>query len=201
MDAWGNPIADKVNDRVKVTSSNYIKDICQPASVFGKIGTRVSAGFARCDVNGHYYCNNKCADVCGSCTVADPRQNDAPPYFHLATRPVGGEAFQNLGNNPSDPDPLKNLFVFKRDYKDGAVDEQVIENSVLAMIVSFGKNGEATWKSCATTNDLTAVEVENCNQSQKFMIDLPAEKDEYFSWMTLYRAKQIMIERGGFPSE
>lgn len=205
LDAWGNPFAYKVNERVKVSPKNYINDICQPASIFAKTGPRVVPdGFERCNLNGEYYCNKKCAEVCGpftNCAVVDPRQKDLPPYFHRATQPVGAEAYQNLAFEPSKPDAFKNLIVFKRDYNNGLLDEQPIENSVVAMVVSYGKNGKDTWKKCAPESGLTDVELENCNGSQKFVIDLPGQKDEYFSWVTLYRAKQIMLERGGFQSE
>lgn len=201
LDPWGNPFAYKVNERVKVTPANYINDICQPASIFGKTGTRVvPAGFLKCSLNGEYYCNNKCAEVCGltgTCTVADPRQKDAAPYFHRATRPIAGDAFQELPG----PDAFKNLIIFKNDYYNGALKDMPIENSVVAIVISYGKNGLETWNKCDAPNGLTAVENANCKGEKKFVIDLPELKDDYFSWITLYRAKQLMIDSGGFQSE
>lgn len=199
-DVWGNPFAYKVNERVDVTTQNYINDLCQSASIFAKVGTRVLPNdFYQCRLNNAYYCANKCADICGSftdCISVDPRIADAPPYFYSGTRPIAGEAYQNLGNTPSTADSLKNLILFKQGYDNGNLLEEVIANSIVGMVVSYGKNGQATWASCNAAAGLTAEEVENCNQDQVFVKPVDGAEDDYFAWMTLFEVKQSLMNQG-----
>ncbi len=199
-DVWGNPFAYKVNERVDVTATSYITDICESASVFGKTGVLTKPNtFAFCPASATYFCDNPlCTADCGvMCEFnRDPRQSATPPYFHFATQPTATKAYNNLSMNL--PDPKKNLILFSTEDLNGDGHKDVIANSIVAMAISYGKNGARAWNNCAIAADLTAVEVENCDGNRVFEKTLQGERLNFFSWITLNEAKQVMIKRGGF---
>lgn len=201
-DPWNNAFAYKVNERVDVISHHsYITDICQPASIFGRAGvpTSPSAEFAFCPTSATYFCRASRAPCSVNWDfVRDPRQT-TPPFFNFATQPIGAEAFDSLNNNPSDPDPRKNLILFATELVAGNPVRKAVDNSIVAMVVSYGENGWQAWNDCSATNPmLNAIEVKNCNEDRVFERALRGKELNFFTWMTLNEAKQVMIQSGGF---
>ncbi len=198
-DAWGNPFAYQVNTNADTATYSYITDICEPASVFAKTGSlTIPAGFEYCPASATYFCDGGCADACGvNCVIRDPRQPNTPPFFHFVTQPIG--AGINFDQNDN-----------KGSLRLVSADDQIIANSIVAMVISYGKNGYKFWNrdrngdreidsaNCSIAAGLTPIEVENCNQDNQFQQALTGEELNFFTWMTLNEAKQIMIQTGGF---
>ena len=186
-DAWGDPFYYRVNARAE--DLNRVTDICQSASVFGAITSSgvprtKDSNFAMCPDTHLYYCR-KCSDVCGSlCDFsADPRPNlNKPPYFHTSTRPVSSEA-----------DGFKNLTI-------KSPQGDTLQEVVVAVVVSFGRNGLMTWGSAnantpSCPSSLTSDEQENCDNDTTF-IDGRKAIDDYLVGITLREVKQAAIEAG-----
>ncbi|GAB6033909.1 type II secretion system protein [Galenea microaerophila] len=195
-DAWGSPFYYRVNARAE--DRDRVTDICQSASVFGAITASgvprtKDSDFAMCPDTHLYYCRG-CSDVCGSlCDVPedpndpasqpDPRPNlNAPPYFHTSTRPVSSEndGFKNLTIKSPQGDTLQEV--------------------VVAVVVSFGRNGLMTWGSVNANTpscplSLTSDERENCDNNTTF-IDGHKAIDDYLVGITLREVKQAAIEAG-----
>ncbi len=197
-DAWGNNFAYKVNERVDVVTRDYITDICEPASVFAKTGVKTTTtDFAYCPETATYFCNDACHSACGvNCDFSKDPRKVTPPYFHFSTQPIGAEAFDSLRKDRADP--KKNLILFSSvDLNDDEA-KDVVANSIVAMVVSYGKNGARAWENCSATSGLTPIEIENCDGNRVFQKSLKGEEFNFFSWVTLNDAKQIMIQHKGF---
>jgi prepilin-type N-terminal cleavage/methylation domain-containing protein len=201
QDAWRNPFFYQVNARAEQASR--VTNICESASVFGKSGVRTKPGsFGQCSDTKLYYCKD-CSDACNaSCDfVADPRADDVPPYFHLSTRPFGAEDSNS-----------KNLYIHYR--SENEPKERVINETAVAVVISFGNNGTQTWHSllnnggvCSATEITNSSEFENCDGDVDFMVseNKPAEDhldnnviDDYVVWLDLYEIKREAAKRGFF---
>lgn len=196
-DPWGNRYLYKVNARAD--DAKRVVDICQTASVFGRSGPRTfySDELVQCKDTGVYYCNYKVmkepSDVCshflfaGDADFKDPRFADKPPYFGLMTPPVAGQK-----------DGFKNLTIYENsDLTD------IVDDVVIAVVVSFGANGAQTWADCNKTN--SAAEKENCTvageQRSFVMADQSSSFDDQLIWIRLMDAKQALLETGAFQYE
>ncbi len=186
-DAWGNPFYYRVNARSE--NKDDINDVCETASVFGQQGPRSrpsESGF--CPDTKLFYCDCGDARADGACPSEcdfdhEPRSVDAPPYFSLDTPPVGVD----------NADGLKNMVVL-----DAQGDE--LDNGIVAMVVSFGRNGEQAWLNCDNQTMTNAMELENCDGDADFRLDRGRPQDDFLSWLNVFDVKQAMVEVNGFES-
>jgi prepilin-type N-terminal cleavage/methylation domain-containing protein len=107
----------------------------------------------------------------------------APPYISWFTPPVG------YNDNPS-ATPYKNLKV---------IDEsgEQIGGAIVAMIASYGVNGQYTWnENCPA--DLSDFEKESCDHDETFQIDYDKmeELGDRMMWIDIFTAKAALV-RGG----
>ena len=196
-DAWGNPFYYRVVLRAEQVAR--IRDIEESASVFGNAGAREapSGSFGYCPDTNQYYLRD-CTSTCDVACVfgAEPRESDAPPYFHFSTRPFGADTGYN-----------SNLVI--RDSKSG----NVLNETAVAVVVSFGVNGQKTWHSVKNNSACTASDVpnlterENCDNDNNFLISgrVPIEGgtsslliDDKIIWIDFFEAKAKMANRGDF---
>lgn len=186
-DAWGNPFYYRVNARSE--NKSRINDVCETASVFGQQGPRsrpAESGF--CPETKLFYCDCGDARADGACLGAcdfdhEPRTMDAPPYFRLDTPPVGVD----------NADSLKNMVV-----QDASENE--LDNGIVAMVVSFGRNGEQAWTNCDNQTMTNAVELENCDGDADFRLNQDSPQDDFLGWLNVLDVKRAMIEVNGFEA-
>ncbi|MDG4811703.1 prepilin-type N-terminal cleavage/methylation domain-containing protein [Hydrogenovibrio sp. 3SP14C1] len=189
-DVWHNPFYYRVNARSE--NKKYINDLCQSASVFGQAGARtLPSQSGICDTSHIFYCHCSSAKTDGACVgncrfSEDPRPGDFSPYFIVETPP----------NGVDEADSLKNMKVI--DEK-----QEEIDNGIVAMVVSFGKNGLQTWQNCQSATASGTEERENCDgdQSGVFQINRSDVMDDYLIWLNMYDAKQALLEVRGFTSD
>lgn len=189
-DIWHNAFYYRVNARSE--NKKYINDLCQSASVFGRMGERtLPNGSGVCETSNLFYCHCSSAKSDGACLgncrfSEDPRTDDFSPYFVLETPP----------NGVDEADSLKNMKVI--DEK-----QEEIDNGIVAMVVSFGRNGLQTWDDCLSATTSGTAERENCDgdQSGVFQINRSGEMDDYLTWINMYDAKQALLEVRGFSGE
>ncbi len=186
-DAWGNAFYYRVNPRSE--NKKYINDYCQAASVFGQSGAgSVPNKGGLCTDSQVYYCQCAAAKSDGACPGlcdfnADPRTlgttpGNTPPYFMLDSPAVGVD-------NAS---ALKNMTVIEEN-------GNIVETGIVAMVVSFGQNGQQTWDHCQANTQANSAERNNCDNDQagEFELDLSAPLDDYLTWITMNDVKQAMI--------
>lgn len=189
LDAWQNPYYYRVNSRAD--DSDYINDICEPASVMGFEGSYDLGDLELCDSSNIYYCDNKCSDLSpacsGSCENVDPRVNvdtsgdgvaDAPgpPYFHLATPPYG--SLKGFGNLNIEDDNGNSL-----------------GSGIVAVVISWGEDGDAVNDS----NCSSGVEnEENCDGDTDFVDTRTGEERDFLTWVTVNQAKAAIISQRKF---
>lgn len=195
-DAWGNPFYYRVNARSE--NKDDINDVCETASVFGQQGPRsrpAESGF--CPDTKMFYCdceepwlskdeksgerNRVCPSACDF--DHEPRTMDMPPYFRLDTPPVGVD----------NADGLKNMVVL-----DSQGEE--LDNGIVAMVVSFGRNGEQAWKNCDNQTMPNAMELENCDGDADFRLNQNSPQDDFLGWLNVLDVKRAMIEVNGFEA-
>jgi len=182
-DPWHNPFYYRVNARAE--NKTRINDLCETASVFGQTGTRtVKSGAGMCPASHIFYCTH-CTDACGSTlcdfsSSADPRTNDAPPYFNIATPPKGVD----------NANGLKNMLV-----QNDAGDQ--IDNAIPVMVVSFGQKGQQILADCNANTTAGSAERENCNGDANFQISAKPDFDNYLTWLTIYDIKKAMMNSRG----
>lgn len=189
-DVWQNAFYYRVNARTE--NKKYINDLCQSASVFGQNGAGVlPAQSGVCETSNLFYCHCASAKSDGACIgncrfSEDPRPGDFAPYFIMETPP----------NGVDEADALKNMKVIDEN-------QEEIDNGIVAMVVSFGKNGQQTWMDCLAATEPGTEERENCDgdRSGVFQLNQSAEMDDYLAWITMYDAKQALLEVRGFTSE
>ncbi|MDG6774776.1 type II secretion system protein [Thiomicrorhabdus sp. ZW0627] len=188
-DAWGNPYYYRVHQRAE--SSTYVNDICEPASVLGKSGTRTKANLWLCPATNIYYCSASitagsdcnvslgiCSEPCTNTTDPRPLLNSTkPPFFHLATPPYGGvTGSYNLTVSDEDGNQMG--------------------EGVVAVVVSWGANGNKVNRSSCSGG--TADELENCDDDRNF-VDTQTGKDrDFLTWVTVNQAKVAIIGTGEF---
>ena len=199
FDAWNNPYYYKVHE--DATDGNSVREICQPESVFGYSGARLTSNFYMCPSTNIYYCgtSSQCDDACPtspsvtpasvvptvstSCVAAtgslDPRPaiggvSDAP-YFHLATPPVG----TILGAN--------NLVV------ENAAGDQ-LGAGVVAVVISWGENGREV--NSDTCSNSSSQELENCDGDRTFVNTITTENRDFVRWISVHQAKMSLIDSG-----
>jgi len=158
----------------------------------------------RCDPAAGYVDDCVCLTVDGSATADIEVTSGAqyksilagsylpaePPYITWATQPVG-----EASSSSSTADAFKNYRVFNQN-------GDQIGGAVVAMVVSFGRNGRFTWNgSCPAT--LSTLEQDNCDlmragtsnaQKISFTVDTRANEDDQLIWLDLYEAKAALIE-------
>jgi hypothetical protein len=108
---------------------------------------------------------------------------DAPPYFRLDTPPVGID----------NADSLKNMVV-----QDASENE--LDNGIVAMVVSFGRNGEQAWSNCDNQTMTNAMELENCDGDADFRLNQGSLQDDFLGWLNVLDVKRAMIEVNGFET-
>lgn len=185
-DAWGNPFYYRVNARAE--NKDDINDVCETASVFGQQGPSArpaESGF--CPETQMFYCDCGDARADGACPGncdfdQEPRRTDAPPYFRLDTPPVGVD----------NADSLKNMVVL-----DGSTRDE-LDNGIVAMVVSFGRNGEQAWSNCDSQTMTNATELENCDGDADFRLDRGSPQDDFLGWLNVLDVKRAMVEVDGF---
>jgi len=201
-DAWGNPFYYRVILRAEQVGR--IRDIEESASVFGSAGVREApgGGFAVCPDTNQYYLNDcsltTCSLACGS--PVDPRVSDNPPYFHFSTRPFGADGAYN-----------SNLVI--RDSTNADATRNILNETAVAVVISFGANGRQTWDSIKNNSSCTAADVpnvterENCDNDQQFLISgrIPVDDkvdnvviDDKVIWLDMFEIKTKMAYRGDF---
>ncbi|KUJ74629.1 hypothetical protein AVO42_04310 [Thiomicrospira sp. XS5] len=187
-DAWGNPFYYRVNARSE--NKSRINDVCETASVFGQQGPHsrpAESGF--CPETQMFYCDCGDARADGACPGncdfdQELKGADAPPYFRLDTPPVGVD----------NADSLKNMVVLD-DSTGGELD-----NGIVAMVISFGRNGDQAWSSCDNQTMTNATELENCDGDAVFQLARGRTQDDFLSWLNVFDVKRAMVEVGGFES-
>ena len=125
-----------------------------------------------------------------------------PPFIGTFTPPVGGD---NEGSY---------LLKVYDESGTGSNDNR-LAGAVEAVVVSFGKNGKYTWdnttnggtalssptigsnanNSCGGLN-LSALEIENCDGDEDFMLDTSGQEDDQMIWIDIFDVKQALM-RGG----
>ncbi|MDR9498569.1 MAG: type II secretion system protein [Hydrogenovibrio sp.] len=201
-DGWGNPFYYRVNPRSE--TADYVNNYCQSASVFGRKGPfkTIPAEAGLCPDNGMYYCDCSAAKADGACnstcdfdydpypnrkTNRDPskpiEEKNLAPYFLIDTPPNGVDT--------KDSTPYKNMEVIDNE-------GDTLAGGIVAMVVSFGENGDQTWQDC---NLADPSEQENCNNNGEFRYNRSYAMQDFLTWVTIWDAKQAMVETGGFKDE
>jgi len=192
-DAWHQFFYYQINPRAK--NASRINNGCETASVFAASGEgKYPASFAKCALNQEYYCQD-CSDACGSPCVFDNNaevQRSRPPYFSIFTPPLG--AFENDDR----PDGDKNL-VIKSNAMETVTDDKVVDELVVAIVVSFGQNGHLNWQTnTLCSEELTDIEQENCDGDRWFSVGEGVVEEDVLAWITLYEAKAAVLKAGLF---
>lgn len=183
-DAWGNAYYYRVHQRAE--QSQYINQICEPASVLGLSGTRGTNNLWLCPTSNIYYCSasitastdcdvtfNICDVPCTNSTDPRPAATPtSPPYFHLATPPYGTVSGS------------MNLRVYNED------SEQLGEG-VVAVVVSWGANGDTVNR--ASCSGGSALEMENCDDDRDFVDTQTGLDRDFITWVTVNQAKAAII--------
>lgn len=173
-DGWGNPFFYQINSAAVGTGGDDDDDggssvnLCHAASVF--IGSSAVGGddddddslpsdFGLCKSTGTYYCsncNNACSETCefnfgGSNSSMNPMHGGKPPFFGLSTLTGAGSVVHGSSDDDDDGGgsiPNGNLRVLAGCI-DGTCtdDDNTVNNSAVAVVISFGSNGDKTWGS------------------------------------------------------
>lgn len=189
-DVWHHAFYYRVNARSE--NKKYINDLCQSASVFGQMGARKLPNKSGvCETNNLFYCHCASAKTDGACVGScrfseDPRPGDFSPYFVMQTPP----------NGVDEADALKNMKVIDEN-------QEEIDNGIVAMVVSFGRNGLQTWQDCLSATASGTEERENCDgdQSGIFQVNRFGERGDYLTWVNMYDVKQALLEVRGFTGD
>ena len=99
-------------------------------------------------------------------------------------------------NGVDEADALKNMKVIDEN-------QEEIDNGIVAMVVSFGRNGLQTWQDCLSATAPGTEERENCDGDPPgiFQVNRFGERGDYLTWINLYDAKQALLEVRGFVSD
>jgi len=196
LDAWGNYYYYRVNQQTENLSD--ITNICSSASVMGNGGTKSLGTLKLCPDTNIYYCNvGGCSSACSptSCIDVEPRSADeVPPYFHLATPPFGSEpGSDNLKIYSESASPFDNTNGRAYGGDDG--------NGTVAVVISWGANGNQTFRYTSSSSSCTAgssAELENCDNDRVFADTKTGENRDYLTWITVNQAKMALIYNGEF---
>lgn len=193
FDAWGHEYYYRINANAK--SSNSIRNVCESASVFGKSGVGVNSDLKLCPTTNRYFCSGtqctaSCKDVDGGlvgCTVVDSLDDNAPPYFYMATPPYDGSA--GSGNLK-----VKNEGASSPHGGAGG-------DGTVAVAISWGANGSQAYcygGDCSMTTCLNGStdEKENCNGDASYVDIKTGEDRDYITWITVNDAKMAVIYSG-----
>lgn len=162
-DAYGSQYFYAVNTDA---DSSDILDRCHPASYFGNTGTSVSSN----------------VDTC----TAPTSEVSAPPYFILATPPVGATTTLN-GNLIVCNDTATSC-------NNSTAGANLLAEYVPLVVVAYGKNGLQTRSNC---NNAGSLERENCDGDRYFhQASNSDEFDDQVSWVSAYELKQTLLDVG-----
>lgn len=148
-----------------------------------------------------YYAINNKADLSGAVEIFDATKsasyfsNQTPPLFTLSTPPVavdpGSGNYSVCGE------------IVTTSCASATPDAGKIEIAAIAVIISFGKNGEETWakRAAGTINTLSSAEQENADDDNYFWKAvgsrvIGSDFDDQLVWLTGYDLKYALIKSG-----
>lgn len=166
-DAYGSQYYYAVNTDA---DSSDILDRCHSASYFANAGDSSSTNTATCTV-----------------PVTPPATPiSSPPYFVLATPPVGATTTIN-GNLIVCNDTASNC-------NNGTAATGLLAEFVPLVVVAYGKNGLQTRSNC---NNAGSLERENCDGDRYFhQASSSDDFDDQISWISAYELKQTLLDVG-----
>jgi len=195
-DGFGQPIYYAVHQRANSdTTANNHRYACASASVFAKQGAINNSFFQ--NPTGALFCTQA---QCGHTEPAgyDPLVHDnqpwcqpttqpreRPPYFNRLTPPLGTStavlgSLRVCSNNPNK-------------CQSNTPRSQHAGNQVVAVLISFGANGDAAWHNC---NQLNEREQMNCDYNGYFQQDpLSRDFDDQLRWLTIHRVKDLVYDQ------
>lgn len=151
-----------------------------------------------------FYAVNTRTDSSGVLDIADAKasasyfnnQNSPQPFFNVQTRPFG-EGDNGAGNygicGEQTPSNLTTCS-----------SSDLIESAAIAVVVSFGQNGAATWAELngGASAGLNNAEAENIDKDQFFWKAAGSERsgarfDDQLIWITAWDIKSAIISSGG----
>ena len=199
-DGWGNKFYYQINARAE--NPVYIRDLCQPASVFADSGIRTKLGTSgMCTDTRQFYCSGctaACPTLCNFAASGDPRGTDSAPYFYFSGYPFG-----------ADKAGSKNLSITDSN-------GSILNETTVAVVISFGSNGAKTWggilneplNNCpnylSVDEIISSDEAENCNGDELFVASggkysNSAKIDDHIAWIDLYEIKRMVANKRLFP--
>lgn len=190
-DTYGHSILYAVNSNSKSnTTANNLRKLCASASLFAKSGTINNEVF-QCPNSQEIYClesncNQSCDNSCSSTTLT----KSTPTYAHIITPPIGTVTSKNGAITLCKENASK--------CDSNTSPGQTAANLLPALLVSFGKNGQATWENfgkCAGV--VSTQEAYNCNGTIYFykhpQSDQPENYfDDQFEWIDMFEAKAAL---------
>lgn len=201
FDAWGNEYYYRVNEEAAANSSD-INNICKSASVLGRSGAHTTTGIDElkiCSATNTFFCDAaQCFAHCDtSCEPIVPDPSDpvsrypftapGPPYVYFATPPYDG--VPGIGN-----------LLIKNETITGPIHGGAEGDGTVALVVSWGANGDQTYRYIDGSNcsSGSAEELENCNGDAVFVETKTGENRDYITWFTVNQAKMALIYNGDF---
>ena len=195
-DGFGQPIYYAVHQyATSDTVARNHRYACASASVFAKQGA-INNSFHQ-NLTGALFCT---AAQCGHTKPQDYRPEehddqpwcqatsqtrDTPPYFNRLTPPLGTStamlgSLRVCANNPNE-------------CRSNTPRSQQAGNQVVAVLVSFGSNGQTAWQDCNARNPR---EQQNCNGNNYFQLDpISTDFDDQLSWLSIHRIKDLLHDQ------
>lgn len=195
-DAFGSPIYYAVHQRANSdTHANNHRYACASASLFAKQGLVNNSFFQ--NQTGALFCTQA---QCGHTEPVgyDPEANDnqpwcqtlniqrdRPPYFNRLTPPLGTSSallgsLRVCANNPNE-------------CRSNTPRSQHAGNQVVAVLISFGANGDIAWHHCNQLNDREKM---NCAYNGYFQQDpISRDFDDQLRWLTIHRVKDLLYDQ------
>jgi hypothetical protein len=150
------------------------------------------------------YAVNTRADSSGVLSIADStasasyfnNQNSPDPFFNIRTRPFGN-GDNGAGNYSICGEETASTLTT-------CLAADLIESAAIAVVVSFGQNGAATWVELGggASAGLDNAESENMDNDQRFWKATGSERngarfDDQLIWITAWDMKSAIISSGG----
>lgn len=185
QDEFGNPFLYAINE--KSTNNDEIRNHCYTASLFAKNGSITNVLYQRQDELTRFcslaQCNKIQNAVPVTCLTTPVSVNrTAPPYFSNLTQP--------LGTTTALSSSLKVCSNEASNCVSNTALTSLTGNHLPLVVVSFGKNGAATWQNCTSAG---ANEQENCDNDAYFRQQpLSDEFDDQLIWLTMHEIKSVM---------
>lgn len=164
-------------------------------------------GLPATDVWGNqlFYAVHEAADDTANAAVTAANRVTATSYFNAtAPTPVFTYGTEPTGTPTALGDYLKICTNDSPNCNSSTSNANLLERAAVAVVISFGKNGETTWSNInsGTTSDLSSIEAVNADGNDYFWQStgsnlVATEFDDQLIWLNGYEIKYAITRSGG----